>query len=89
MRQHQTRRACEGGCFRSPSYSKILYKEGTAASIAGRAAPLRSRTRNNIAKIIADALNAVAYQDDAQIILMRLRRAYSDTPRVVETVCPL
>ncbi len=37
---------------------------------------------DNIGKIISDALNAVAYTDDAQIFLCTVDKRYSDTPRV-------
>jgi Holliday junction resolvase RusA-like endonuclease len=37
---------------------------------------------DNIAKIILDALNGVAYEDDKQITRLDIEKRYSDTPRV-------
>ena len=41
---------------------------------------------DNIAKIIADSLNGIAYRDDAQIVDGYVRKFYSDKPRVVVTI---
>ena len=38
---------------------------------------------DNIGKIICDALNGIAYRDDAQIVDALVRKFYSDTPRVI------
>ena len=37
---------------------------------------------DNIAKIILDALNKIAYHDDSQICSLTVKKFYSDTPRV-------
>ncbi len=37
---------------------------------------------DNIAKIICDALNKIAYADDKQIVVLHLEKYYSDRPRV-------
>ena len=37
---------------------------------------------DNIGKIVADALNKIAYYDDAQIVDSQTRKFYSDRPRV-------
>ena len=37
---------------------------------------------DNLAKIIADSLNAVAYKDDTQIIEMHIYKYYDEQPRV-------
>ena len=55
----------------------------------GELHPTKKPDADNIGKIVADALNGVAYQDDAQIILLQIRKTYSEEPRVVVTVCPL
>ena len=36
-----------------------------------------------LGKIICDALNGIAYRDDAQIVDALVRKFYSDTPRVI------
>ena len=38
---------------------------------------------DNIIKVIADALNGIAYYDDSQIVDTAVRKFYSDEPRVV------
>jgi Holliday junction resolvase RusA-like endonuclease len=37
---------------------------------------------DNIGKSVCDALNGVAYQDDSQIVHMRIEKRYSPRPRV-------
>ncbi|MBV4436698.1 RusA family crossover junction endodeoxyribonuclease [Clostridium tyrobutyricum] len=38
---------------------------------------------DNVAKIICDALNAIAYLDDKQIVSLTVNKFYSEQPRVV------
>ena len=38
---------------------------------------------DNIIKIIADALNQIAYKDDSQIVDTTIQKYYSDNPRVI------
>lgn len=42
---------------------------------------------DNLAKIIADALNGYAYHDDAEIYLLTVEKYYSDNPRVEVELC--
>ena len=37
---------------------------------------------DNVVKLVADALNEVAYKDDTQIIELRCRKFYRDIPRM-------
>ena len=37
---------------------------------------------DNVVKLVADALNEVAYKDDTQIIELECRKFYSDIPRM-------
>lgn len=37
---------------------------------------------DNIAKCILDALNGIAYHDDAQIVALQVRKRYAETPMV-------
>jgi Holliday junction resolvase RusA-like endonuclease len=41
---------------------------------------------DNIAKAICDALNGIAYHDDAQVVDLKVVKYYSDTPCVTVTV---
>lgn len=44
--------------------------------------PTKKPDVDNIIKIIADALNGMAYQDDKQIVSCTVEKVYSDVPRV-------
>lgn len=44
--------------------------------------PTKKPDVDNIIKIIADALNGLAYQDDKQIVSCTVEKVYSDVPRV-------
>jgi Holliday junction resolvase RusA-like endonuclease len=41
---------------------------------------------DNVVKLVADALNEVAYKDDTQIIELECRKFYSDIPRIKITI---
>ena len=45
--------------------------------------PTRKPDFDNIGKVICDALNGIAYRDDAQIVDALVRKFYSDIPRVI------
>ena len=44
--------------------------------------PVKKPDCDNIAKIILDSLNGIAYKDDKQIISLSVEKYYSDTPKV-------
>ena len=44
--------------------------------------PTKKPDFDNIGKITADALNGLAYHDDAQVVDSMIRKFYSDNPRV-------
>ena len=44
--------------------------------------PNKKPDADNILKVVADALNGVAYSDDKQITVMYCRKAYSNVPRI-------
>ena len=44
--------------------------------------PTKKPDWDNIGKIVADALNGIAYHDDAQIVDAVTRKFYSETPRL-------
>lgn len=48
--------------------------------------PTKKPDMDNIMKIVADALNGVAFRDDSQIVDCMVRKFYSDKPRVEITV---
>lgn len=48
--------------------------------------PMKKPDTDNIAKIVMDSLNQIAYHDDAQVVDCQLRKFFSDNPRVVVTI---
>jgi len=44
--------------------------------------PTKKPDCDNVLKIIADALNKIAYNDDSQIVYAKIEKLYSDAPRV-------
>ena len=44
--------------------------------------PVKKPDCDNIAKVVLDALNGIAYRDDAQIAALTVRKFYSVSPRV-------
>lgn len=50
--------------------------------ISGANRPAKKPDWDNIGKAVCDALNGVAYKDDAQIVQAKVEKYYSDTPRV-------
>lgn len=57
-------------------------KKKQAAMEAGEISPTKKPDTDNIAKIVLDALNGLAYYDDAQIVVLSLQKTYSRIPRV-------
>ena len=50
--------------------------------IDGLIRPTKVPDTDNIAKIVADSLNGMAYTDDSQIVSMAIEKYYAETPRV-------
>lgn len=50
--------------------------------LAGLILPTKKPDWDNIGKAVADALNGIAYHDDAQIAEGTVRKAYGDEPRL-------
>lgn len=65
------------------SVPKSASKKKHLAMIDRLIRPTRKPDFDNIGKIICDALNGIAYRDDAQIVDALVRKFYSDTPRVI------
>lgn len=53
-----------------------------ADMLEGRTRPTKKPDCDNIIKIICDALNGLAYRDDAQIVEVSIRKAYADDGEV-------
>lgn len=48
--------------------------------------PTTKPDADNIAKIVCDALNKVAFYDDSQIVVLKVRKVYADNPLVAVTI---
>ncbi|MCI9273995.1 MAG: RusA family crossover junction endodeoxyribonuclease [Clostridiales bacterium] len=55
--------------------------------LAGWIVPTKKPDCDNIIKIICDALNGIAYGDDAQIVDVSIRKIYGSEPRVEVRIC--
>lgn len=51
--------------------------------------PTKKPDCDNLAKIICDALNGIAYYDDSQVVTLEVRKFYSDEPEVYVRICEL
>ena len=68
------------------SIPKSASKKKKAAMLANEIRPTKKPDMDNVIKIIADALNQVAYRDDTQIVDCQCRKFYSENPRVEVTI---
>lgn len=66
-------------CFQIPAATS---KKHRAAMILGEICPLKKPDADNCIKIITDALNQIAYRDDAQIWTCSITKRYAEDPRV-------
>ena len=60
------------------SYPKL----DKVAALAGDLLPTKKPDADNVAKVIADALNGLAYDDDAQITDLSVLKRYGEEPEV-------
>lgn len=60
---------------------KSKSKRVKAAMLAGQIRPAKKPDCDNIVKIVCDALNGIAYRDDAQIVLAQVEKEYDDEPK--------
>ena len=62
---------------------KSVSKKKAELMRIGEIRPTKTPDLDNIAKIICDALNKIAYRDDAQVTELGVAKYYSDTPCVI------
>jgi Holliday junction resolvase RusA-like endonuclease len=62
--------------------SKGDSKRRRAEKLRGDLLPTKKPDCDNVLKVIADALNGLAYDDDAQIVFAVIRKLYGEEPRV-------
>ena len=58
-------------------------KKRKEAACKGDIAPMKKPDTDNIAKIILDSLNGVAYDDDKQVVELVVKKQYDIRPRVI------
>lgn len=61
---------------------KKTTKKNRLLMISQMILPTKKPDWDNVGKIISDALNGIAYDDDSQIVDGRVRKYYSEEPRV-------
>ena len=66
-------------CFDIP---KSVSKKQRALMLDGHIFPTKKPDIDNIAKIILDALNKIAYEDDTQVIWLAVRKKYEERAHV-------
>ena len=65
---------------------KTFSKKRTIEATEGRISPQKKPDVDNIAKIICDALNNIAYKDDTQIVELTVVKKYATEPKVKITL---
>lgn len=64
------------------SIPKSGSKKAKAQKLANIIRPIKKPDMDNVVKMVADALNQVAYKDDTQIVDCQVRKFYSEKPRI-------
>ncbi len=64
------------------SVPKSGSKTEKAKKLANTIRPTKKPDMDNVVKMVADALNQVAYKDDTQIVDCQVRKFYSEQPRI-------
>lgn len=61
---------------------KSASKKARSQMVSGAVRPTKKPDTDNVLKIVADALNGIAYKDDSQIVTSHIEKWYSDEPRM-------
>jgi len=61
---------------------KSASKKKSSDMLQGIIRPVKKPDADNVAKIILDSLNSLAYNDDSQIVKLTIEKFYSNIPRV-------
>jgi Holliday junction resolvase RusA-like endonuclease len=62
--------------------TKSTSKKKRTLMLEGKLRPTKKPDCDNIAKIILDALNTLAYDDDKQVVELLVMKEYAEVPRV-------
>lgn len=68
------------------SIPKSTSKKKAADMITHKINPTKKPDTDNIAKSVLDALNGIAYYDDSQIVELKVRKLYSEHPKVIVSI---
>ncbi|PHV69549.1 hypothetical protein CS063_14990 [Sporanaerobium hydrogeniformans] len=68
---------------------KSMTKKNRKLIEEGKLHPTKKPDLDNVAKIILDSLNNIAYADDSQVVKLTVEKHYSDNPRVEVTLTEL
>ena len=69
--------------FRIP---KSVSKRKREAMVAGHIRPTRKPDADNIAKVVCDALNGLAWHDDSQVVMLHVEKRFAEEPEVCVTI---
>jgi Holliday junction resolvase RusA-like endonuclease len=61
-------------------------KKKRAQKLEGTIRPTVKPDCDNIAKIVLDALNHIAYDDDSQVVSLELQKKYGEEPKTIVTL---
>lgn len=61
---------------------KSTSKKKRKEMLEGKIRPTKKPDTDNIAKIVLDSLNTIAFDDDKQVVDLRVEKYYSEEPRV-------
>lgn len=64
------------------SIPKSTSKKKRVEMVEERIRPTKKPDLDNVAKIVLDSLNKVAFDDDSQIVKLEIEKFYSENPRV-------
>lgn len=64
------------------SIPKSVSKRKQAAMLSGIVRPTKKPDTDNIAKVILDSLNGIAFDDDKQVVRLVVNKFYSEKPHV-------
>ena len=65
---------------------KSMTKKNRQLIEEGKLHPTKKPDLDNVAKIVLDSLNGIAYSDDSQIVKLNVEKHYSENPRVEVTL---
>lgn len=68
---------------------KSTSKKNKEAMLNNEIFPTKKPDADNIAKVVCDALNGIAYNDDTQIVELKITKLYDVDPRVEIVIDPV